>query len=720
MTDIAYNDNSYRETTTAIAVAGSADSGKSSFIGVIISGKLDNGNGSARLLVAKHDHEIKRGKTSDISTRILDIPDKNQALTIIDLCGQADYFKTTTFGLSGYFPDYSFLIVSANRGVLPMTTQHMRILVSLSIPILIVITHIDITPPDVYKTTVDGIKKLVANICGRLTKIEFMNDPFDIKEISKSDEEMLVFKKEIKDKTISKISVETGKQIYYPVISISNKTGYFTDVMTEIMKELPTRDLWITVDDKFITNNKILKFFKQNISQRVSENFMKILVKSILNFAETQNIIHDVTTKLTNFNINKKENTVNQHNQHNQTFIEKMMNKLLPSWFTNTLTNDQFIQNLINDSCKIFDTILSETQLKFVIDTVKILNEKLEQLEQSEKSEKSEKSEETQKNMIQKIICDQIVNILTAPQITNNIMTKSYSYIIDNLIKTNQLEILIRHMYELFSNSVLCNNIKNMEDKQFGNAPEIKEIIDKTCIQDLFKNQDFDKSIFQEYQKIEGSVYYIDNCYNPPGIGLVITGINRGADIKPGKKMYLGPIGNDFAEFKIKSMHNNNKEIIEKLSNHSRGTIAISLAKKGEVRRNQIQKGMIAMSDLNSYRYICYRFKAAITIFAKSVTVRTGYSPVIHLGTIRQTARIILDPEENGGQDNIGFNAKSTNIAIVTFKFKCSPEFVEPYSVFLFRSGDIHGLGVVLSSLSINNDTDARPDLHKMKNSKYR
>ena len=122
---------------------------------------------------------------------------------------------------------------------------------------------------------------------------------------------------------------------------------------------------------------------------------------------------------------------------------------------------------------------------------------------------------------------------------------------------------------------------------------------------------------------------------------------------------------------------------------------------------------MIAISSLTMNRFVCFRFKAAVTVFSKSLTIRTGYTPVIHIGTIRQPARIILDPEENNGQDNIGFNAKSTNIAVVTFKFKLNPEFVEPYSVFLFRSGDIHGLGVVLASYPVT--AEDKPDEHKVK-----
>ena len=58
-------------TELGIAVAGSADSGKSTFIGVLTTGELDNGDGSARLQIARHQHEVKSKKTSSISTKTI-------------------------------------------------------------------------------------------------------------------------------------------------------------------------------------------------------------------------------------------------------------------------------------------------------------------------------------------------------------------------------------------------------------------------------------------------------------------------------------------------------------------------------------------------------------------------------------------------------------------------------------------------------------------------
>lgn len=70
MTDIIEQsdspDNSNVKREVCIVTTGNVDCGKSTFIGVLAYGELDNGNGSARAKVAKHPHEVSLGKTSTI------------------------------------------------------------------------------------------------------------------------------------------------------------------------------------------------------------------------------------------------------------------------------------------------------------------------------------------------------------------------------------------------------------------------------------------------------------------------------------------------------------------------------------------------------------------------------------------------------------------------------------------------------------------------------
>lgn len=54
-----------------LAVLGNVDAGKSTLLGVLTQGELDNGQGRARLNLFRHLHEIQSGRTSSISHDIL-------------------------------------------------------------------------------------------------------------------------------------------------------------------------------------------------------------------------------------------------------------------------------------------------------------------------------------------------------------------------------------------------------------------------------------------------------------------------------------------------------------------------------------------------------------------------------------------------------------------------------------------------------------------------
>ncbi len=59
-----------------VAVVGNVDSGKSTLLGVLTRGQLDNGRGLARMNVFVHKHEIETGRTSSISHEILGFDSK--------------------------------------------------------------------------------------------------------------------------------------------------------------------------------------------------------------------------------------------------------------------------------------------------------------------------------------------------------------------------------------------------------------------------------------------------------------------------------------------------------------------------------------------------------------------------------------------------------------------------------------------------------------------
>lgn len=255
-------------TDLGVAFVGNVDAGKSTLIGVLTTGKLDNGNGSARVSVAKHQHEIDSGKTSDISTRNLK-SDSGKNVTLIDLCGHEKYLKTTTHGISGLWPDYGVVIISPTRGILEMTRQHFRLLMSYNIPIFVVITRIDIAVEDSYNNLELTLKKLCSRQYSQT--VEFINTYKDYHKFKAGEIPEGATKDSHVEKVLKGLQLAGGKQSYVPVITVSNVDGYYIDVMRKIMDQLTPRDLWKSDEG----SNRIIKFFKTHLKDEATLEIIK-------------------------------------------------------------------------------------------------------------------------------------------------------------------------------------------------------------------------------------------------------------------------------------------------------------------------------------------------------------------------------------------------------------------------------------------------------------
>jgi len=114
-----------------------------------------------------------------------------------------------------------------------------------------------------------------------------------------------------------------------------------------------------------------------------------------------------------------------------------------------------------------------------------------------------------------------------------------------------------------------------------------------------------------------------------------------------------------------------------------------SLNPKEALDRSMIKKGMVIIDDIDKYRKnITKSFTATINILHHSSTIKTGYSPVIHCGPIRQTASILVDND---------IPLRSGDNMTVRFTFKYHPEFIEENMIFFFRDGTTKGVGKVIS-----------------------
>lgn len=243
-----------------VVVCGPVDAGKSSLIGVLNNGVLDDGRGSSRNTVLKHHHEISSGRTSNISVNVYEYKNnnnklnlvknnkivktmekdylvKNRIVNLIDLAGHEKYLKTTVYGMLAYYPNYGIVVIGANTGITKLTKEHLGIMLYLNIPFSIVVTKIDVTPKNVY---LDLMRKLTKLLKGIKKNLHFVNK-------NSGDSDM--------KKYIDSLREEKENNII-PVITVSNKTGINIDNLHYMLsnvkiKKKTNKINYVNIDAKF-------------------------------------------------------------------------------------------------------------------------------------------------------------------------------------------------------------------------------------------------------------------------------------------------------------------------------------------------------------------------------------------------------------------------------------------------------------------------------------
>lgn len=230
-------DNNYID--LRIGVAGNVDAGKSTTIGTLTYGILDDGRGKARVNVFNHRHEIDTGRTSSISSQILgydlngevvngkflrhptwsDIVNKSfKVITFYDLAGHEKYLKTTIYGLTSIYPDYCLIMIGANVGISHMTKEHIGLCVTLKIPFIIIITKIDIAPLNILEETITNINMIIKN--------GIRKKPYMIKN---------------REDIFNAIKLMNSETII-PIIQISNVSNINLDLLKTFLNLLPLKN----------------------------------------------------------------------------------------------------------------------------------------------------------------------------------------------------------------------------------------------------------------------------------------------------------------------------------------------------------------------------------------------------------------------------------------------------------------------------------------------
>ncbi|WVN86650.1 uncharacterized protein L203_101819 [Cryptococcus depauperatus CBS 7841] len=279
-----------------VAVVGNVDAGKSTTLGVLTRGGLDDGRGKARVALFRHPHEVETGRTSSVGGEILGFSPKGEPVIpsthtvesgnphhplsiakreklgwedicqraakvvgFIDLAGHERYFKTTLYGLSGCAPDYVMLMVGGNAGLIGMSKEHLGVALALNVPIAVCVTKIDMTPSNILEQTVNMLTKVLRSPgCRRIPVfVDSARDAVDCaRYLGKP------------------LGGGSSTARLCPVFMVSNVTGHNLDTLRTFLNCLPSSQS----DDKYVVDAP----FEFQISDTFSVPFVGTVVSGVI------------------------------------------------------------------------------------------------------------------------------------------------------------------------------------------------------------------------------------------------------------------------------------------------------------------------------------------------------------------------------------------------------------------------------------------------------
>ncbi|MFW9788566.1 MAG: GTP-binding protein [Candidatus Thorarchaeota archaeon] len=247
--------------TCSINVAGRVNSGKSSLIGALVTGRPDNGSGSARSFLLTHPQEITRGQTADIhlafmgfdddgvtvypenplskedSARVLDQSVK--IITFFDAPGHKEYSKTMIRSILGADAQYGLVLIPGpeeaylirqeekNYGVPRLdeiTREHMILMANQGAPFIVIISKTDKTSLQDLDLVMDVVRTSLKDV-GRI--------PVTVR----SSEE------------ISPVVRELSNEVIVPIFQTSALDPKSLEIVTHLLRLLPANSNHIALAD---------------------------------------------------------------------------------------------------------------------------------------------------------------------------------------------------------------------------------------------------------------------------------------------------------------------------------------------------------------------------------------------------------------------------------------------------------------------------------------
>ncbi|KAL1303324.1 hypothetical protein AAFC00_006726 [Neodothiora populina] len=269
-------------TQLRVAFTGPTMSGKSSLLGALSTGTLDNGRGQSRLSMLKHRHEISSGITSSITQELIGYRDEtNGDIDIInfaskgisswidmhaaatqgrlvfasDSAGHPRYRRTTVRGLVGWSPHWAILCVPADDegdpsgkvGSTPSTANvlgptatdidlaaaHLDLCLRLQLPLVVAITKFDVASRTGLRLTLAKLLSIIK--VARRKPILIANPP----EPMKQGDPQKVLNEQVQRVQKAIVPLLEDPHLFVPIIMTSAVQGVGLDVLHALLRELP-------------------------------------------------------------------------------------------------------------------------------------------------------------------------------------------------------------------------------------------------------------------------------------------------------------------------------------------------------------------------------------------------------------------------------------------------------------------------------------------------
>jgi GTPase len=272
-----------------IGVLGEEGAGKSTLIGVLINGLLDNGKGLSRTGVFRHKHEILCGKTSSFSHQILGFDEKGELtnygdlirpsliqivskstkiINFYDMAGSSKTFiRTTLSTLSNEYLDYLLFVISAKEPITKKTEDFLRFIFSIDLPIITIITKIDLISKEELAKFINDYKKTIIGL-----------DLGKFAQVIENDKDIALFSSDMDEKDIlltflvSNLTWEGGLTLFKNFLSVIPKNS--TTDKDKLQKELDLEKLEFDIQETiYKETNAIVKGIVSSGKLRINSQY---------------------------------------------------------------------------------------------------------------------------------------------------------------------------------------------------------------------------------------------------------------------------------------------------------------------------------------------------------------------------------------------------------------------------------------------------------------